>query len=742
MNDQYKYRAFISYSHADEKWAAWLHRALETYKVPKYIVGKATVCGPVPKRISPIFRDREELATSTELGNVLTEALKQSACLIVICSPNAAQSRWTNEEILTFKRLGRHDRIFCLIVDGEPGASQSPQTADQECFPEGLMFQMGPDGELTDVRSEPIAADARPGKDNKHNAKLKLIAGMIGVDFDDLKQREQQRRHRRLVAITVAAAIGMAITTGLAATAWFARIEAEEQRNRAEAEAETAMQTTQFMVDLFSVSDPGEARGNTITAREILDKGAERIDTELADQPEIQATLMDTMGSVYKSLGLYPEAGKLLNEALTKRRAKFGDEHVDVALTLAHLAEVLSLQAKYDDAEPLYREALDTQRRLLGDEATDVAETLVGFADLLTMQGRFEEAEVLLRESLEIRRKMPGEESLDLAKVLEDLGMNLFDQGSYDAAEAMLRDSIAMRKRLLNGSPHPDLADGLNNLALLLWTEGDFAEAEALLRTALAMNRELLDESHPTIAANLNNLAFLLHRKHDYAAAEALFRDVIAMRKQILGEEHPEVAIAISNLAFLLYDKGERETALAMARESLAMYRRLFPGSHPDVATGLTNVGRWLTDRGDYDTAESMFLESLAMRRELLGDDHPRVAVSLTALARLYLHTERVAEAEATSRDARLRLTDALSAEHWRTAWAGSIEGASLTQLGKFAQAEPLLLQSYKIIAANADVRPVHVESTLQFLADLYQAWGQPEQASQYLAQLNAAQNE
>ena len=270
MGDQYKYRAFISYSHADEKWAAWLHKALETYKVPKHVVGKATDCGAVPARISPIFRDREELATSTELGDVLTEALTQSSCLIVVCSPNAAKSRWTNEEILTFKRLGRQDRIFCLIIDGEPGASQSTETADQECFPPGLLYQMGPDGELTDIPSEPIAADARPGKDNKPNAKLKLIAGMIGVGFDELKQRELQRRQRRMMAITVAAAVGMAITTSLAATAWFARIEAEDQRNGAEAEAETAKQTTQFMVDLFKISDPSESLGNSITAREIL----------------------------------------------------------------------------------------------------------------------------------------------------------------------------------------------------------------------------------------------------------------------------------------------------------------------------------------------------------------------------------------------------------------------------------------------------------------------------------------
>ena len=191
MADEYKYKAFISYSHEDEKWAAWLHKALETYRVPKHLVGQRTRLGTVPERIAPIFRDRDELATATSLGDVLTQALRDSACQIVICSPSAARSRWTNEEILTYKRLGRSDRIFSLIVDGEPGASADPETAAQECFPPALRHEIGADGELTDEPVEPIAADARKGKDNKQNAKLKLIAGLLGIGFDALKQRER-----------------------------------------------------------------------------------------------------------------------------------------------------------------------------------------------------------------------------------------------------------------------------------------------------------------------------------------------------------------------------------------------------------------------------------------------------------------------------------------------------------------------------------------------------------------------
>ena len=195
----YKYRAFISYSHADEKWAGWLHSALETYRVPKGLVGQQTAFGSVPARISPVFRDREELASATDLGDVLTQALRDSACQIVICSPAAARSRWVNEEILTFKRLGRADRVFCVIVGGEPNAVD----AREEAFPEALKFKLLDDGSLSTEPAEPIAADARPGKDGKYNARLKIIAGMLGVGLDALKQREQHRRQRRLAAVSM-----------------------------------------------------------------------------------------------------------------------------------------------------------------------------------------------------------------------------------------------------------------------------------------------------------------------------------------------------------------------------------------------------------------------------------------------------------------------------------------------------------------------------------------------------------
>ncbi len=244
----FRYYAFISYSHQDQAWADWLHKALETYAIPKRLVGQSTAAGVIPKRLTPIFRDRDELASANDLGRKVNEALAQSANLIVICSPRSAASRWVDEEVLAFKRLGHSERIFCLIVDGEPNATELPGRAAEECFAHALRYQLGADDALSSERTEPIAADARPGKDGKTNAKLKLIAGMLEVGFDQLKQRELQRRTRRMTAIAALAVAVMAVTTTLAIAALFARHAAVVASHAAERRQKQAEGLVTFML--------------------------------------------------------------------------------------------------------------------------------------------------------------------------------------------------------------------------------------------------------------------------------------------------------------------------------------------------------------------------------------------------------------------------------------------------------------------------------------------------------------
>jgi tetratricopeptide (TPR) repeat protein len=544
------------------------------------------------------------------------------------------------------------------------------------------------------------------------------------------------RRTRQLKGAVVVMLAFLAITAGSAAfLAGEQRNRAIESQSRAEVEAETARRTTEFMVGLFEVSDPSEALGNSITAREIMDRGAERIETELSTQPTIQATLMGAMGAVYTSLGLYEQAAPLLQSSLDKLLEVYGEQHLEVARTYHRLGEVLSRQANYTEAGKALRAGLAIRRELLGEEHLDVAESLAGLAEVLTHEADFEGAEPLLRQSLELRTKLLGDEDLEVAHSLERLGLNLFDQGDLDAAEPYLRQAIDIRRRLAGGNPLPDLANGLNDLGYLLYAKGELEETEALWTEALEMNRQLLDAGHPDIAFNLSNLALVSHDKGNYKSAESLYREVLEIRRQALGEEHPDIASTLNNFAFLLYDMGDRRAAIDMETEAVAMYQRFFPDGHPALAGALATLGGWLTRERRFVEAEPLLDESLAMRRTFLGATHPEVAGGMTSLAHLYLLTGRAEEARKLASEARLMFGELLPSGHWRTAWTAAIEGASLSALRQFGAAEPLLLESYETLRQNpaGGSRAGYVDETRGFLVTLYQAWGKPEAAARHL---------
>lgn len=229
-----RYKAYLSYSHADQRWAEWLHRALERYRVPKRLAEAPD--RRLPSSLAPIFRDREDLSSSADLSERLQEALQQSEALLVVCSPAAAASRWVNEEIRTFKALGGSDRIHCVVVEGDP---QAP-VGDGGCFPPAL-FEGVAEG-----AAEPLAADPRDFADGKRLALLKVAAGLLGVRLDTLRRRDLARKRRLQVLVGIAVVSGLTLA-GLTLTAKLAEREARvaEQQERAQAE-----QMAAFIVDL------------------------------------------------------------------------------------------------------------------------------------------------------------------------------------------------------------------------------------------------------------------------------------------------------------------------------------------------------------------------------------------------------------------------------------------------------------------------------------------------------------
>ncbi|NVJ99230.1 MAG: toll/interleukin-1 receptor domain-containing protein [Alphaproteobacteria bacterium] len=250
----YKYKAFISYSHADKVWAEWLLSALESYKVPSKLVGQKTEAGIVPRRLSPIFRDRDELPAAHRLTERLFEAIRASEYLIVLCSPRSAKSELVNREIMEFKRTHGDGHVLCMILDGIPFSNDS----ENECFPEALLHSFGADGRRAGLAAEGLAADVRPEGDGKTRALHKIVAGLIGVGLNDVVRREEQQRKRNVAAFLAASFAAMAVMGVLTYEATTAREEAkvarelaERQRDNAEMHLERSEEMMHYMMTVM-----------------------------------------------------------------------------------------------------------------------------------------------------------------------------------------------------------------------------------------------------------------------------------------------------------------------------------------------------------------------------------------------------------------------------------------------------------------------------------------------------------
>ena len=342
--------------------------------------------------------------------------------------------------------------------------------------------------------------------------------------LDWIRARPARRRRRALVATVMA---GLAL---LSAFSTVQTIRARREARRASQEAEAARQVSDFLVGLFKVSDPGEARGNSVTAREILDRGASKIASDLKDQPLVQAPLMSTMGRVYASLGLYDQALPLQEGALATRRKLLGEAHLDVASSLIDVGTVLWHRGEYARARPLFEQGLALRERLLGPDAPLVADSLQNLGNLLWSRGEYDEARRRLERALAIREKVVPD-SADVASTLNSLGAIAYKSGDFAEASRMWERTLAIREKTL-GPDHPLLAQILNNLAVVHTFADDPAGARPLLERAVRIQEKVLGPKHPDLASGLMNLGDVVWAMGDAAAAKPYYARAVAILEE------------------------------------------------------------------------------------------------------------------------------------------------------------------------------------------------------------------
>jgi len=375
------------------------------------------------------------------------------------------------------------------------------------------------------------------------------------------RMRKFVRRNRTVVAISA-----LALVTAVAGV-----LTIRQQRNEAYSARDRANQIAAFMTNMFKVADPSQSRGNSITAREMLDKASQQIQFGLAKAPKDQAYLMYVMGDVYNGLGLTPQGKLLVSQAMELQQKTMGPNDPDILASKSLMAVILLEEGRFTEAEKLQRDALDTRLRLLGPEHPDVARSMSRLASVLTWEGRNAEAEKIQREALRIDRRALGPEAEDTLHVTDSLVVILWMQGDpkrYAEAEALQRETLPVVQRVL-GPMHPETLVAMNNLATILRKEGKYGEAERILSEVVPLSSRVFGPEHPDTLNFKNGLAFTVARQGRYAEAEQLYAGTRAIQGRTLGPNDRATANSTYNMACLEALQGHKERALMLLQEAV-----------------------------------------------------------------------------------------------------------------------------------------------------------------------------
>lgn len=492
------------------------------------------------------------------------------------------------------------------------------------------------------------------------------------------------RRNRALVAVAAMALLAL-VGGSIAATVGYLRATAAEQK--AIQEAETATRVSEFLVELFEVSDPSAARGNSVTAREILDAAVGRIDETLADEPGVRANLKYAMAQVYANLGILQEAELLARDAPDIRRADSTNREL-LADSLDQLGSISTQLGKSDAAMALHEEALEARQHGRNTATAGQVATLQHLATAAYMQSNIEQSRDYFLRALEMTRAMPNPDKAVQTQITGDLGV-IFD-------------------RL-----------------------GDFETAEVYKRNAVEAFDELYGPVHPQSATARNNLALTLNRLRKPNEAAELYQEALEAYRTLYVEQHPNTANTLNNLAQVLLRLERFDEAEQMQRESYAMFESIFGPGHTQVGTAGVNLGRILLASEKPSEAEASLRKALEIQETALSADHQRIFVAREALAAALIRQGKFAEGRQLAESAVDHFSGRYGDEHWRTARSSSVLADALIGTGEYEAAERLLLEALpRIEESLGEDHPASL-ATAESLATLYERSGNPEKAMQ-----------
>ena len=451
------------------------------------------------------------------------------------------------------------------------------------------------------------------------------------------RARKYVRRHAAAVALILVATVALLA---------FAALQTIEVR-RITRERDRADRIMSFMTSMFQVSNPSEARGNSITAREILDRASADIDSGMAQDPEARAQMMYVMGDVYRSLGLEARAQDLLTKAARSQAEVLGPEDPRTLTTNDALAWTLNILGHSVEAESIARETLRLRRKVLGPEHPATINSIMHLAAIVDDESKFAEAIRLGRLAVELSRRVNGPDSSRTLMAIGNLGSTLYEIGEYEESEKLSRETLETRTRLL-GPDHPLTLLARNNLAAILQLVNKSAESEQMLRPLIETERRILGPEHPDTVRSMHNLGTALRRLGRYAEAETIQRENVLAARRAHGAEQRDTLGELDELGITLYLARRYAEAEKLFRDLVQNMRQTLGPEHNDTLEASNNLANVLMAEGKAVEADQLEDSVTQTRLRTLGPNH-----RLTAIA---TYDYAVANARAGNKDRALSL--------------------------------------------------------------------------------------
>ncbi|MBL9199274.1 MAG: serine/threonine protein kinase [Opitutaceae bacterium] len=540
---------------------------------------------------------------------------------------------------------------------------------------------------------------------------------------------------RRNPGTAVLAGVAASLLLTLAIGGPLVALRLARARGIAASEAAASKAVSEFLQqDLLGQASPDNQPDREVKLRTVLDRAGKKIEGRFADQPQVEATLRQTLGGVYLSLGDYAATRIHYSRALEILRRQNGPEDPATLRLMSKLADLLRTTGQFAEADKLATETLELQQRTLGPEHPETVGTLNRLGIIRRYQGRFAEAQALYARALEIRRRISGPEHPQTLDVMNNLAVAYQMGGKLAEAETLQTETLQLRERVL-GPEHPNTILSMNHLALIQKNAGRLAEAEVLCARALEIRRRVLGPEHPHTLLSMNTLATIYHDAAKFPEAGALYLQVIALQTRKVGGEHSDTLQTMSNLGALYLDDGRAAEAETLHAKVFAVRKRVLSPTHADTLNSMAYLARARQEQGKFAEADPLWAEVLAASEHTLGPAHRLAVQARDAIGASLLREGRGEEAIAMLRRAlELRAKSAPAA--WQTASTQSRLGECLLSLARYAEAEPLLQASHDALQRSAAKIPpwsrIEIARAAARLDQLYAKWDQPEKAREW----------